>query len=436
MKSIAAERLPPKAVAIAFGVLLAIISLAVACGGSEDDVTSTVSPTQPGGTAPATTSAPSGEAPGVSDTQIVLGADCPLAGAYGAVYSMIPEASRAYFKYINETQGGVCGREIVYKVEDNGSDPAKALEAARKLVEQDKVFAMVGSVDDLPHAANWDYLNENGVPDLLVSAGGNRFGTDPQGHPWTVQMIPSYTIEGTFFGRYISENLPGKKIGMLYENSDQGIDELAGLKNGLDPEKNEIVSEQAYETTDISVTSQMVNLQNAGAEVVMLGSTPGFTAQAIKEANRRGWRPVWFMSYVNADDMLFQFVAPELLEGAISFQAFKLADWKDDPAVARHYELMRQYDGPAPANFTLYGQLLAEVAVEALSRACDNLTREGLMEAVESISDFHSDLLLDDVNISFSDSDHIALQNGQMLRITVQDGKGKFEYFGPLYVFE
>jgi branched-chain amino acid transport system substrate-binding protein len=291
-------------------------------------------------------------------------------------------------------------------------------------------------VDDLPHAANWDYLNENGVPDLLVSAGGNRFGTDPQGHPWTVQMIPSYTIEGTFFGRYISENLPGKKIGMLYENSDQGIDELAGLKNGLDPEKNEIVSEQAYETTDISVTSQMVNLQNAGAEVVMLGSTPGFTAQAIKEANRRGWRPVWFMSYVNADDMLFQFVAPELLEGTISFQAFKLADWKDDPAVARHYELMRQYDGPAPANFTLYGQLLAEVAVEALSRACDNLTREGLMEAVESISDFHSDLLLDDVNISFSDSDHIALQNGQMLRITVQDGKGKFEYFGPLYVFE
>jgi hypothetical protein len=90
----------------------------------------------------------------------------------------------------------------------------------------------------------------------------------------------------------------------------------------------------------------------------MLASTPGFTAQAIKEADRRGWRPAWFMSYVNADDMLFQFVSPELLEGTISFQAFKLADWKDDPAVARHYELMRQYGGPAPANFTLYGQLL------------------------------------------------------------------------------
>ena len=97
---------------------------------------------------------------------------------------------------------------------------------------------------------------------------------------------------------------------------------------------------------------------------------------------------------------------------------------------------MRQYGGPAPANFTLYGQLLAEVAVEALNRACDNLTREGLMDAVESIKDFHSDLLLDGVDISFSDTDHIALQNGRMLRITVQDGKGKFEYFGPLFTFQ
>jgi len=433
MKEKATGRLLSKSLSVALGTLLVTALLGAGCGGSGE---SGPSPTPASTTTAPTAATPAGEVPGVSDTEILLGADCPLAGAYGAVYSMIPKASEAYFKFINETQGGVCGRKIVYKVEDNGSDPAKALEAARKLVEQDKVFAMVGSVDDLPHQGNWDYLNEKGVPDLLVSAGGNRFGTDPQGHPWTVQMIPSYTIEGTFFGQYISENLPGKKIGVLYENSDQGIDELAGLKNGLDPAKNEIVSEQIYQINDISITSQMANLQSAGAEVVMLGSTPGFTAQAIKEASRRGWKPDWFMSYVNADDMLFQFVSPQLLEGAISFQAFKLADWTDDPAVARHRELMQQYGGPAPANFTLYGQLLAEVAVEALSRACDNLTREGLMDAVESIQDFHSDLLLDGVNISFSDSDHIALQNGRMLRITLQDGKGKFEYFGPLYAFE
>ena len=68
----------------------------------------------------------------------------------GAVYAMIPDATSAYFKYVNETQGGVCGRKIVYKVEDNNDDPAKGVEAVRKLVEQDKVFAIVGSLGDLP----------------------------------------------------------------------------------------------------------------------------------------------------------------------------------------------------------------------------------------------------------------------------------------------
>ncbi len=97
---------------------------------------------------------------------------------------------------------------------------------------------------------------------------------------------------------------------------------------------------------------------------------------------------------------------------------------------------MKDYGGPAPSNFTIYGQLVGELAVEALSRTCDNLTREGLMDAVESIEDWHTDLLLDEVNITLSDTDHIALQTARMLRVVVEDGKARFEYFGPLYVFE
>jgi hypothetical protein len=77
---------------------------------------------------------------------------------------------------------------------------------------------------------------------------------------------------------------------------------------------------------------------------------------------------------------------------------------------------------------------VGEVAVEALSRTCDNLTREGLMDAVESLEEWHSDLFLDEVNISLSDTDHRALEDGVMLRATVEDGKGKWEFFGPLWV--
>jgi branched-chain amino acid transport system substrate-binding protein len=412
-----------------------LIPLAVACGGEEEEEGTPTPGDTP--TAAATgTPASTVVGPGITDTEIILGGDCPLAGAMAAVYATIPQATGAYFDYVNDTQGGVCGRKIVYKVEDNNDDSAKAIEVVRKLVEQDEVFAIVGSLGDTPHPAVWEYLNENEVPDILCSAGSHMFGADPEGHPWTVQMIPSYTIEGTFFGQYISDNLPGKKVAVLYPNNQQGADHLQGVKDGLDPDKNEIVSEQSYDITAVSVSSQVTSMKNDGAEVVTTVASPGYSAQAIKQADRLGWHPQWMLSYINSDDMMFQFVSPELLEGTISLQALKLAAWTDDPAVARHYGIMDQYGGPKPTNFTVYAQALGEVAVEALSRTCDNLTREGLLDALESIQDFHSDLFTDEVNVSFSDTDHTAFQTARMLRAVVEDGKGKWEYFGPLYVFE
>jgi branched-chain amino acid transport system substrate-binding protein len=446
MKARHFARLPRQvcSLAIVAWAFVLLVAMAVACaGGEEETLTATGTPAASGsptatvaGTAtPSGTTVPSGEAPGISDTEILLGAESILSGGLGAVYSTIPQTVEAYFNYINDSEGGVCGRKIVYRLEDNFDDPARAVEAARKLVEGEKVFALVSNGGDAPHAASWEYLNQMGVPDMVV-AGGHQFGADPQGHPWTVQMVPSYLVEGTFFGQYISENLPGKKVAVLWETSAAGIDGLAGLRQGLDPSKNEIVADQSYNNGDVSISSQVTNLASSNADVVVLFSSPGFTAQAMKNADRLGWHPQWLMSYINSDDMMFQFVPAELLEGTITFQALKLAAWRDEPAVAEHYELMKEYGGPTPTNFTLFGQTVAEVAVEALKRSCGNLTREGFMEALESIEDFHSDLMLDGVNVSFSDNDHIGLQTGRMLRVTVENGKGEFEYFGPLYEFE
>ena len=419
-------------------VCLAAILSAVACGEGEEEAptpgrTPAVTATETPG---AGTAAPGEVGLGITETEIILGADCPLSGASAAVYAMIPQATNAYFEYVNETQGGVCGRKIVYKVEDSQDDPAKAVEAVRKLVDHDKVFAIVGSLGDGPHPAVWEYLNDNEVPDILCSAGASQYGADPQGHPWTAQMIPSYKVEGTFFGQYISENLPGKKVGIIFGNSVMGRDCLAGVKMGLDADKNEIVAEQTVEAGAISVRSQIANMKSAGAEVVITNMDPGLTSQAVKEANRLGWHPDWFISYINSDETMFQFVSPELLDGAISFQALKLAAWTDDPAIGRHYEIMAQYGGPAPTNFSVYAQTLAELAVEVLSRTCDDLTREGLMDALESVKDFRSDLFIEGVSVSFSEEDHTGLQTGRMLLATVEDGKGKWEYFGPLYEFE
>jgi branched-chain amino acid transport system substrate-binding protein len=426
------------------GALLAtalLLALAACGGGDEEPTTNGAAPTSSpsaaeGTTAPGTTTAGT-PAPGISDTEILLGGEVILSGTLGAVYATIPKAANAYFNYINDTQGGVCGRKIVYRYEDNFDDPARAVEVARKLVDQDKVFAMLGSLGDAPHPATMEYLNEKKVPDILVSAGGHRFGAEPEKYPWTVQMIPDYTVEATFYGRYISENLPGKDVAVLWENDPVGIDALAGLKQGLDPSKNEIVADEPFNNTAVSISSQIANLKGTNAEVAVAFASPGFTAQAMKNAERLGWHPQWFMGYINSDDMMFSFVPPELLNGAITFQALKLAAWRDDAAVAEHYELMQKYGGPTPTNFTIYAQALAETAVEILSRSCENLTREGLMDAVHSLKNFHTGLMLDDVTVSFSEDDHTGFQSGHMLRATVdENGKGAFEYFGPLLEFK
>ena len=120
----------------------AVVALAAACGGDEEgEATPTPGDTP---TVEATgTPAAAAEVPGITDTEIILGADCILAGSMGAVYATIPQTVEAYFNYINDTQGGVCGREIVYKVEDNQDDPAKAVEAVRKLVEDGVDIALL-----------------------------------------------------------------------------------------------------------------------------------------------------------------------------------------------------------------------------------------------------------------------------------------------------
>ena len=366
---------------------------------------------------------------------IILGSHFAQSGTYGAAFAPVLAGLKAYLNYLNAEKGGVCGRKIVLKTEDDQYDPALAVEAVRKLVEQEKVFAVVAGLGTAAHSAVWDYLNERGIPDLWVMSGAHKWGADPKAHPWTVGILPDYFVEATIFGKYISQNLPGKKVAILYQNDDYGRDELAGLQNGLDPSKNELVSEQSYESTAVDIRSQVTNMKQTGAEAVVCACIPGYAAQAIKAANNMGWKPQWLLGYVNSDPVMFQYASPEDMEGVLSLQGNKLIDWTDDPAVAKHIEIMKKYGQGVPGNFTIMGQIAGVLTEEALNRTCDHLTREGLMAAVESFKDYQGDLSLPGVTLTFSPDDHIGTEALRLLRAKIKDGKGVWEYEGELIHF-
>ena len=468
------------AVASASLALLALV--AVACGGDEDEGTATGTPRATGTAAASATPKPTGtkaatatpkptataaatgtpkptataaatatpppaetEAPtatppptggtteGITDTEIILGSHFAQSGTYGASFAPVLNGFKAYINYINAEKGGVCGRQINFTAIDDQYDPAGAVEAVRKLVEQDHIFAHVIGLGTAAHTAVWDELNEKGIPDLWTMTGAHKWGADPATHPWTVGILPDYYVEATIFGKYISQNFPGKKVAILYQNDDYGKDELAGLQNGLDP-SNELVSQQSYETTAVDIRSQVTNMKQTGAEAAVCACIPGYAAQAIKAANNLGWKPQWFIGYVNSDPVMFSYASPQDMEGTLTLQALKLATF-DDPAVVEHKEILSEYGNGAPGNFSIVGQVAAELMEKVLGDTCDNLTRDGLMSAVESLRDYQSNLTLPGVTISITDDDHVGFENMRFLRAKVVDGKGVWEYEGELMSF-
>jgi branched-chain amino acid transport system substrate-binding protein len=405
-----------------------LLVLAVACEDEEEEGTPTGTPAATVTETPTTAE----EVPGITPTEIILGMHGPLTGTYGAAYAPVIGGVEAYFRYVNAEEGGACERDIILKVEDDQYDPAGAADAVKKLLDRDNVFAMIAGIGTAAHSAVWEELNERGVPDLWIMSGAHKWAADPEAHPWSVPLLPDYFIEGTIFGKYISENMPGEKVGIIYQNDDFGKDELAGLKNGLDPAKNELVTEQSYEITAVSIRSQVSNMKDAGAEVVVAACIPPSCAQLIKETDRLGWHPQIFINYTNSDPMMFQYSSPELMEGVITLQGNKLSTWTDDPDVAEHHRIMAEYGDYPAGNFTVVGSAAAFLTVEALRGACDDLTRQGLMDAVHTIfKDFQGDLALPGIVTDLSPTDHYATEAMRMLRAH----DGEWEYFGEIISF-
>jgi branched-chain amino acid transport system substrate-binding protein len=390
------------------------------------------------GTTPAADETPSGDVtpgPGVSDTEIKLGTTNDLAGSGGTPYGPISTAMLAFLAKVNQEDGGVCDRNINLIAEDDQYAAAQSLEKTRKLVEQDQVLGIVSALGTGAHLGAVDYLNDpngdgdtaDGVPDLLVSTGFSGWG-DYQTWPWTTGYIPDYVSDGRILAQYINDNHAGEMVGILYQNDPFGQDYLNSIKDNLaDPAL--LVSEQSYEPGAPDVSGQVLNIENDGAEVVVLASVPNQTANAIISANTQGFNPQWVQSYVNAPTSVASLIGggtePDeigegfaLLEGVVgtNYLLDAIGD-AGEPAMVEHARIMAEFNGPGVSTLSVYGQSLAETLVDILSRSCDNLTRRGLQDAVESTQGFSSTLMYPGIEVNLGPEDHYAIQALQPVQI-------------------
>ena len=387
----------------AIPLLAALMLLAAACGRDDDE--------GGGGGAAAD--------PGITESSVKIGSSYPFSGPASA-YSAIPKALNGYFKKVNEA-GGVNGRTIEFVTYDDGYEPQRALTNARRLVEQDKVFALFNPLGTANNVAIRDYLNQRKVPQLFVATGATLFGSEQAKYPYTNGWQPTYQTESKVYAQYLKTAKPNAKVAVLFQNDGFGKDLLGGFTEGIKGSGITVVARESYEPTDPTVAPQVKKLASSGADVFLDITTPKAGAQAIATVAQTGWKPLHILNAVAASKaQVLKPVGLQYAQGILTASYFKAADdpqWANDEAMKTFLADLEKYapDADPEDPYSVYGWLVGETLVETLKKMASP-TRDAVLEASRNL-DFTPSLMLPGISVRTSGtSDPYPIEAMQMSR--------------------
>jgi branched-chain amino acid transport system substrate-binding protein len=369
--------------------------------------------------------------PGVTDTEIKIGQFAAYSGPLSS-FSVQNKAGIAFFDMIN-AEGGVNGRKIKIISLDDGYVPPKSVEVTRQLVEQEHVLLMYMPLGTPTNSAVHKYLNQKGVPQLFITSGAVKWG-DPKNYPWTMGWLPSFQAEGGNFTKYVLRNKPDAKIGILYQNDDFGKDYLKGIKLALGAQNAKmIVSEQAYETTDPTIDTQIINLKGAGADALMNIASIKFAAMAIRKISDIGWKPLHFLNSPSSG--VSATLAPAGFDNSVGIiTADFLKDptdprWKDDKEVVDYLAFLKKWlpDANPADRLNVVGYSIGQTMLQVFKQCGDDLTRENIMKQAANL-DLELPMLLPGIKIKTSADDFFPIEGEYLQRF---DGK-RWVIFGDL----
>jgi ABC-type branched-subunit amino acid transport system substrate-binding protein len=333
----------------------------------------------------------SSSAPGVTATSITFGTHQPLTGPAAPGYSNVAPASQAYFNYVN-AHGGVFGRKIHLIYKDDAYNPTNTVSVVHQLVLQNNVFGIFEGLGTPTHTKVVGFLNAEKIPDVFVASGCPCWDNGSS-QPYTFGYQTQYTIEGKILGAYIKQAFPGQKVAVLYQDDDFGQGGLAGIKDEVP--KADIVTTQAYQPTNVDLAPQMTAIKASGAKVLVQFTVPIFTAIAELTSFTLNYHPQLVTSNVSIDPTtvgaLLKVVSKgkasgtALIEGAITDGYLPSNTDTSNPWIQLFMKVHAQYDASAPFDANvLYGMANAYTLLQALVAAGKNLTRQGLVNAINN----------------------------------------------------
>jgi ABC-type branched-subunit amino acid transport system substrate-binding protein len=330
--------------------------------------------------------------PGLSAKEIKLGYSGPLTGSAGQVYGKLPGAMKAYFDHIN-ANGGVNGRKIKLVVRDDKYLPTLAATQTTNLVLNDKVFALVGALGTATHSKAYvaAQLAKNNVPDLFVNTGFSGFANATK-YPTTFTILPSYAMEAKIMAKFIKDTptLAPQASFLIAQDDEFGVDGVNGFKLAghsfaaaptLYPQGGLSAALAEGALTKLSAVP--------GKPVLVLFGTTDSTATILKAAEKLSLvsKFTWIAGSVGGDanTLLALGVKPATINGALAASFFPDAKDATDPYVSEFMKINTKYNkGVAFDNVVLQGMNSAMLTVQSLRAAGKNLTRAGLIKAIES----------------------------------------------------
>jgi ABC-type branched-subunit amino acid transport system substrate-binding protein len=331
-----------------------------------------------------------GKAPGVTDREIVIGVTAPLSGPASA-WGSIALAAEAWARQVN-ARGGVHGRKLRLLVKDDAYNPGQAVANVNELKES--VLAVLCLLGTAVLNANKDTLAEAGVPTVWPLGNPQVFAALPKEKRRGVFMVyPDYADEGEFLVKQAAKLEGSKKLAVFYQNDDYGKGGLDGVRRGIKAvDGASIAAEVPYEVADRELGTHALKLKESGADTLVVYSTGTHGAAVIKEMAKVGFRPKIFAAFPLGDRSVMYRLLGDLWEGAY-YDVNQAVP--GEPEADRVLATLLKEDPKLKGRegFALIGATAVALLVEGLQRAGPDLTREKLVQALESLKDFSPEKL-------------------------------------------
>ncbi len=325
---------------------------------------------------------------GITSSTIKLGITVPLTGAAAPGYNKVPFGMKAYFDYVNDN-GGVNGRKIQLVIKDDQYSPILAKSVTNDLILKDKVFALVGTLGTANNEATTKFVNDKGVPRLFVNTGFSGFANTKK-YPTTYALFPSYFMEAKAIGGYLADKFAGKKVALIYQDDDFGIDALAGFTQAGTTFVAKIPYASGSQADPTVVGKWITGIVASGADTAVVFGVSTATAAALGGAYKAGLagKIQWILGSVGADPTTIKTLVPAalpLLNGAIAASFLPAAADTNDEYVKQFQEINAKYNkGVTFDTNVLVGMNAGMLTVQALRAAGSNPTRAKLMAALNT----------------------------------------------------